>query len=42
MPKYLVRGSYTAEGLQGLRKDTASARRDAVTQLVKSVGGSVE
>jgi hypothetical protein len=42
MPKYLLQGSYTAEGLRGLQKDTASARRDAVTQLVKSAGGSVE
>jgi uncharacterized protein with GYD domain len=42
MPKYLISGSYTAEGLRGLQKDTASARRDAITQLVKSAGGSVE
>ena len=42
MPKYLIQGSYTAEGLRGLQKDTASARRDAITQLVKSAGGSVE
>jgi uncharacterized protein with GYD domain len=42
MPKYLLRGSYTAEAPQGLQKDTASARRDAIAQLVKSAGGSVE
>jgi uncharacterized protein with GYD domain len=42
MPKYLFHGSYTAEGMQGLQKDTASARRDAIAQLVKSAGGSVE
>jgi uncharacterized protein with GYD domain len=42
MPKYLFFGSYTAEGLRGLQKDSASARRDAIAQLVKSAGGSLE
>jgi len=42
MPKYLVKGSYTAEGLRGLQKDSASARRDAVAQLAKTAGGSLE
>ncbi len=42
MPKYLVLGSYTAEGLQGLQKDRASGRRDATRQAVESLGGKVE
>jgi uncharacterized protein with GYD domain len=42
MAKYLLTGSYTAEGLRGLQKDSATGRRDAVAQLVKSAGGSLE
>jgi uncharacterized protein with GYD domain len=42
MPKYLICGSYTAEGLRGLQKDTAGGRRDAVAQMMKTAGGSVE
>ena len=42
MAKYLFHGRYTAEGLRALQKDSATARRDAVAQLVKSTGGSLE
>lgn len=42
MPKYLIQGSYTAEGLQGLKKDTASGRRAVVQAAVKALGGKVE
>lgn len=42
MAKYLVTASYSAEGLQGLQKDKASGRRDAVRQAVESVGGRLE
>jgi uncharacterized protein with GYD domain len=42
MPKYLVSGSYTAEGLQGLQKDKASGRRQAVTAALESIGGKLE
>jgi uncharacterized protein with GYD domain len=42
MPKYLMQASYTAEGLKGLAKDTASGRREAVKAAVKSVKGKVE
>jgi uncharacterized protein with GYD domain len=42
MPKYLIQASYTAEGLQGLMKDTASGRKAAVQAAVKAVGGKVE
>lgn len=42
MPKYLVSASYTADGVKGLMKDGGSARRNAVEQVAKSVGASVE
>jgi uncharacterized protein with GYD domain len=42
MPKYLIQGSYTAAGLQGVIKDTASGRKAAVQKAAKSLGGKVE
>lgn len=42
MPKYLLQASYTAEGIRGLIKDTASGRRDAVKAGIKSLGGKLE
>jgi uncharacterized protein with GYD domain len=42
MPKYLIEGSYTAEGLQGLKKEKASGRRAAVVKAVESLEGKVE
>jgi uncharacterized protein with GYD domain len=42
MSKYLIHGSYTAEGLKGLQKDKASGRRDSITKLMESVGGKLD
>jgi uncharacterized protein with GYD domain len=42
MPKYLIQGSYTPEGLKGLAKDTASGRKAAVQAAMKSIKGKVE
>jgi len=42
MPKYLVHGSYTVEGVKGLVKDGGTGRVDAVKRLAESVGGKVE
>jgi uncharacterized protein with GYD domain len=42
MPKYLIQASYSAEGLEGLKKDTASGRKAAVTKAMESLGGKVE
>jgi uncharacterized protein with GYD domain len=42
MPKYLITGSYTAEGLRGLQKDKAAGRRQAVTAAAEGLGGKVE
>lgn len=42
MPKYLVQGSYTDQGLNGLLKEGGSKRRAAVEQLAKEMGGKLE
>jgi len=42
MPKYLIQASYTSEGVRGLQKDTATARREAVAKLLQSAGGKME
>jgi uncharacterized protein with GYD domain len=42
MPKFLVEASYTAEGAEGVRKAGGSSRRDAVAEMVKGLGGTLE
>jgi uncharacterized protein with GYD domain len=42
MGKYLVIGSYTAEGAKGLLKEGGTSRRAETERLVKSVGGKLE
>jgi uncharacterized protein with GYD domain len=42
MPKYLLQGSYTSQGVQGLRKDGGTGRRGAVKRLVEQAGGKLE
>ena len=42
MPKYLVHGTYTEQGLKGLLKDGGSKRREVVEQLVTGMGGRLE
>lgn len=42
MTKYLWQVTYTAEGAKGLLSEGGTARRDAITRMVESVGGSVE
>ena len=42
MPKYLIQGNYTTEGVKGLLKDKGSGRRAAVEAAAKSVGGTIE
>ena len=42
MPKYLFQGSYTEQGLKGVLKEGGSKRRDAIEQLVKGIGGTLE
>jgi uncharacterized protein with GYD domain len=42
MSKYLVTGSYTAEGARGVLAEGGSARRAATAQLIASLGGTME
>jgi len=42
VPKYLWQVAYTIEGAQGLLNEGGTGRRDAVKQMLESVGGSLE
>jgi uncharacterized protein with GYD domain len=42
MPKYLLKVSYTADGVKGLLKDGGTKRKQAAEAAVKSTGGSLE
>ena len=42
MPKYLVLGSYSDQGLKGLLQEGGSKRREAAEQAVKGLGGRLE
>ena len=42
MPKYLICGSYTEEGLKGLLKDGGTKRMEATKQAIESLGGTLE
>lgn len=42
MPKYLVQGSYTDQGLNGLLKEGGSKRRVMVEKLAEEMGGKLE
>jgi len=42
MAKYLIRASYTAEGVKGLLKDGGTKRRKVVTDMMKPLGITVE
>jgi uncharacterized protein with GYD domain len=42
MAKFLLKASYTTDGVKGVLKDGGSGRRDAVEQTVRGLGGSLE
>ncbi len=42
MPKYLVEASYTPEGVEGVRTQGGTSRRDAVAKTIESLGGELE
>ncbi|HEX8829365.1 MAG TPA: GYD domain-containing protein [Xanthobacteraceae bacterium] len=42
MPKYLVEGRYTSDGLKGLAREGASRRRGDIEKTIESVGGKLE
>jgi uncharacterized protein with GYD domain len=42
MPRYLIRGSYTVDGIKGVLKEGGTGRRKAVEAAVKAMGGRLE
>jgi uncharacterized protein with GYD domain len=42
MPKYLIQGSYSVDGIKGVLKEGGSGRRAAVESAVKALGGKLE
>jgi uncharacterized protein with GYD domain len=42
MPKYLVKASYTTEGVKGVLKEGGSSRRDTVAKVIEGLGGTME
>jgi uncharacterized protein with GYD domain len=42
MPKFLVKASYTVDGVKGVRTAGGGSRRDAVAALAESAGGKLE
>lgn len=42
MAKFMITGSYTAEGAKGLAKEGGSQRKAAVEKMLASLGGKVE
>ena len=42
MPKYLIQGSYSQQGLKGVLKEGGSKRREAAEQSIKGAGGRLE
>lgn len=42
MPKFMIKGSYSPEGMKGLQKDKASGRKKAVAAACEGLGGKLE
>ena len=42
MAKYMLIGSYTAEGAKGVLKEGGTGRRNAAKAAIESVGGSLD
>jgi uncharacterized protein with GYD domain len=42
MPKYMIHASYTTEGVKGLQSKGGSSRRDAISEMLEGLGGSLE
>lgn len=42
MPKYMIKASYSPEGIKGVMAKGGTARKTAIDKLVTGVGGSVE
>ena len=42
MPKYLITGSYSAEGVKGLMAEGGTERKKHAYAVVESLGGKIE
>jgi uncharacterized protein with GYD domain len=42
MPRYLIHGSYTVDGIKGVLKEGGTSRRAAVESAIKALGGKLE
>jgi uncharacterized protein with GYD domain len=42
MPKYMIEASYSPEGVEGVKNQGGSSRRDAVAEMAESLGGKLE
>jgi len=42
MPKFLIKGSYTAEGLKGVQKDKGTGRQKDVAYVCETLGGKLD
>jgi uncharacterized protein with GYD domain len=42
MAKFMIKASYTPEGLRGLLKEGGTSRKAAVAKMVKTLGGNLE
>lgn len=42
MPKFLLKASYTTDGVRGLLKEGGTGRRATVVKLIEGLGGKVE
>ncbi len=42
MPKFMIKASYTVEGIRGVLKEGGTGRRSAVQKLIEGMGGKVE
>jgi hypothetical protein len=40
--KFLIEASYTAEGLKGLKKDTAAGRRAVIAKAAEALAKSID
>jgi uncharacterized protein with GYD domain len=42
LAKFLIQGSYTAEGVKGLMKEGGTGRKAAIQKALKGLGGKLE
>ena len=42
MPKYMIKASYSSEGIKGVLKEGGSGRVSAIEQVVSAAGGTLE